>query len=41
MTRWKIEKTKTGAFRIFASEGQARQAAAHMGWVDYSISPVK
>ena len=32
MTRWQLENTKTGAYRIFASEGMARQAAVHMGW---------
>ena len=39
--KWLIENTKTGAHRIFSSEGEARRAAVHMGWVDYVIGEVK
>ena len=40
MTRWQLENTKTGAFRIFATEGMARRAAVHMGWVDFTLEQV-
>ncbi len=32
-----LTNCKTGAWRRFASEGQARRAATHMGWVDYIV----
>ena len=33
MTRYILENTKTGAFVVYATEAQAKRAAAHMGWV--------
>lgn len=41
MTRYILENTKTGAFVVYATEAQAKRAAAHMGWVDYTISPTE
>ena len=32
MTRYILENTKTGAFVVYATEAQAKRAAAHMGW---------
>ena len=41
MTRYILENTKTGAWVCYASEAQAKRAAAHMGWCDYTISPTE
>lgn len=41
MIRYLLENTKTGAFIVYATEAQARRAAAHMGWTDHVISPTK
>lgn len=41
MTRYILENTKTGAFVVYASEAQAKRAAAHMGWMDSTITPTE
>ena len=41
MTCYILENTKTGAFVVYATEAQAKRADAHMGWVDYTISPTE